>query len=128
MEIRELQNEILITTYAAAGDGGSLYFECKTNENTKFDLLFTQYFFLEDFPPHMIPGRIYLNEKLIALKSEEEKTILNSIQNFQISEELDKMDSTLRDSLEVIFRQLTDFFYSGLSVDINEKIENKKLN
>lgn len=126
MNIKELQNGILITEIAAAGDGGSLYFECETKQNSQFNLLFTQYAFLDNPDPEMLPGRIYLNEKIIDLKSEDEKMILIGLKNFNISNVLLKIDSNMKTDLAETINKLRDFFDSDLSIEIKKKVDDKK--
>jgi len=121
MKIEELQSGILITNFAAASDGGSLYFECETTENSKFNLLFTQHAFLDNPDPEMLPGRIYLNQEIIDLKSKEEKMILLGLKDFNVSNELLNMKSELANTIN----ELRSFYSSGLSIEIKKKVDNK---
>lgn len=123
MNIKELQYGILITNYAAAGDGGSLFFECETNQNHKFNLLFTQHAFLDNPDSEMLPGRIYLNQKIIDLKSEDEKMILLGLKNFNISNELLKIDPNMKSGITEMINELNNFFNSNLSIEIKKKID-----
>ncbi len=123
MKSEELQNGVLITNLAAAGDGGSLFLECESKQNSKFNLLFTQYTFLDNPNPEMLPGRIYLNQKLIGLKSEDEKMILLGIENFDITNDLLKIDPNLKSDLVEAIKKLRSFFDSNLSIEIKEKVD-----
>jgi len=123
MKLQELERGILIINFAAAGDGGSLFFECETTLNSKFTLLFTQYVFLDDPETEMLPGRIYLNQKLIDLKSEEEKLILNGITRFSITNELKGSDSELDSVLSEAFDRLVNFFNSDTVIEIKKKVD-----
>ncbi|TPN82790.1 hypothetical protein [Aquimarina algicola] len=124
MKIEELQSGILITNFAAAADGGSLFFECETTQKAKFNLLFTQYVFLDNPDPEMIPGRIYLNQKIIDLKSKEEKMILLGLKNFNVSHELLDIDPNMKSELTDTINELSTFFNSELSIEIKKKVDN----
>jgi len=100
-----------------------LFFECETTLNSKFTLLFTQYVFLDDPETEMLPGRIYLNQKLIDLKSEEEKLILNGITRFSITNELKGSDSELDSVLSEAFDRLVNFFNSDTVIEIKKKVD-----
>ncbi|CAM1374643.1 hypothetical protein [Tenacibaculum xiamenense] len=124
MNIEELQSGILITNFAAAGDGGSLYFECETTKNSKFNLLFTQHTFLDNPDSEMLPGRIYLNQEIINLKSKEEKMILLGLHDFNVSNELVEINPDMKSELASTINELRNFYRSGLSIEIKKKIDN----
>jgi len=123
MELQELERGILITSFAAAGDGGSLFFECETALNHKYTLLFTQYVFLDILGYEMLPGRMYLNQKLIDLKSDEEKLILHGIAKFSIASELKSLNSELDSNLGEIFDRLLKFFNSDTAIETKKKAD-----
>jgi hypothetical protein len=123
MNLHKLEKGVLIIHFAAAA-GGSLFFECETVNSQKFTLLFTQHVMLDDPNPEMLPGRIYLNQNIVALKSEDEKIILKGITNFSISQELMKNDSKLDYSLIDTFDRLCHFYKSNASLEIKEKVDN----
>ncbi len=122
MKIYELQQGIVITNFLTAADGGSLLFNCLTKQHKEFDLLFTQYSILDYLKPEMLPGRIYFNEKIIDLKSKEEKIILKAIKKFTITQELKKMniESYLKDT----FKHLCVFFESEAAIEFKKKVDN----
>ncbi|MGB0870716.1 MAG: hypothetical protein ACPGSD_14050 [Flavobacteriales bacterium] len=123
MKIEEIESGILINNIVAAGDGGSIYFECETTLNNKFDLLFTQHVFLEHPNPEMLPGRIYLNQKIIELKSKEEKLILSGLKKNKISLELLETNPKINSSLTQTINNIQKFFESELPLEIKEKID-----
>ncbi len=126
MKIQELEQGIVITNFLAAADGGSLLFNCLTKQHKEFNLLFTQYSILDYLKPEMLPGRIYFNEKIIELKSKEEKIILKAIKKFTITQELKKMDIEIEQYLNDTFKHLCSFFESDKAIEIKKKIDNRK--
>lgn len=125
MNIEELQSGIIITNFAAAGDGGSLFFECETFQNSNFNLLFTQYTFLDNPDTEMLPGRIYLNQKIIDLKSKEEKIILFALNNFNISDKLLVINPKIKSELTETINKIKTFFNSELPVKIKKQVDKK---
>ncbi len=123
MKLKEFEKGILITSSAAAGDGGSLFFECQTKNGEKFQLMFTQHVFLDYLDKEMLPGRIYLNQKPVELKSEEERLILKGVSNFSITSELWDNDNKLDKTLTKTFKKITEFYNSDQAIKIKEKVD-----
>lgn len=126
MDVTELKHGFLITNMAAAADGGSIALGCETPSHKTFDLLFTQNFFIEDYDEHMIPGRIYLNQELIQLKSKEEEHILKSLQYFKVDSALLQYDAELEQHLAEKFDQYNTFFSSNEALEFKKKVDNAR--
>ena len=86
--------------------------------------MFTQHAFLDNPDPEMLPRTIYLNRKLVDLKSEDEKAILTGITKFTVSHELLETDPDLKSDLTETINELRDFFNSDLSIEIKKKVDN----
>ena len=123
MDFEELECGLLIRNYTIARDGGSYFLDCETTSGQKFKLAFIQHIALGRPNPKLLPGRIYLNEKLIDLESEEERSILKSITNFSTSDELKQHDSELDKKFESFFHSITGFYNSDTAMAIKQKVD-----
>jgi hypothetical protein len=123
MDLQELECGLLIRNYTIARDGGSYFLDCETTSGQKFKLAFIQHIALGRPNPKLLPGRIYLNEKLIDLNSVEEKSILKSITNFNIANKLKHYDYELDKKFESFFHSITGFYNSDTAMAIKQKVD-----
>lgn len=109
-------NDIKSSNFWVVPDGGSFTFGLETHSGQEFDILITQAVDLEDYLEDMIPGRIYINEKLIGLKSEEEASVLSILSHMLENDALGH-----KQGLGVItVKRILHFFSSGEAERIHE--------
>lgn len=114
-------NEIKSSNFWVVPDGGSFTFGIETYSGQKFDILITQAVDLEDYLEDMIPGRIYINEKLIDLRSEEEASVLSILTHMLQNDELGH-----KQGLAVfIVKKILHFFTSGEAERIHALLQKK---
>lgn len=113
-------NEIKSSNFWVVPDGGSFTFGIETHSGQKFDILITQSVDLEDYLEDAIPGRIYINEKLIDLKSEEEASVLSILAHMLENDELGH-----KQGLAVfIVKRILHFFASGEAERVHALLQN----
>lgn len=92
-----------------APDAGSFLLGHETDSGELLKILFVQAEDLEDYSEDMIPGRLYLNHRLVDLKSEEQTMILSIF-----SHQLENDELGHKEGLEVItVKRILHFFASG---------------
>lgn len=123
MDVIDIEKGFEITNMAAAGDGGSLGFMCESVHQVPFSLLFVQFEWLENASHDMLPGRIYLNESCVDLKSDLEKRILSGLSKCTVDESLKEYDKTIEEDLKHIISKQLDFYNSEASLIFKEKVE-----
>ena len=102
-------HEIKSSNFWVVPDGGSFMLGIETHSGQKFEILITQAVDLEDYLEDMIPGRIYINDRLIDLKSEEEASVLSILSHMLENDELGHKEGLA----VIIVRQILHFFASG---------------
>jgi hypothetical protein len=76
-------SNIIIHDLAAWMDGGSVTLKCENLIGQKFEIEFYQNMILDYFPGK-IPGRLYLNQNRIEVRSELEKSIIASLETAEL--------------------------------------------
>lgn len=84
-------SQIVIEDVAVWMDGGTVILKCLNNEGQKFSVEFSQSVLFEIYEFHnRLPGRLYLNEKIVEQRSELEEEIIKAIERARFKEnELD---------------------------------------
>lgn len=78
----DFTSKIIIREVQSYMDGGSAIFICKNDSNQEFQIEFVQNVFWEILESHnRLPGRIYLDDKLVDQRSELEGFIIKSLEN-----------------------------------------------
>ncbi len=93
MEI-DLKSKIKINELGAWMDGGSVTLYCIDKLNQEFQIHFQQNIIWEITKESEIPGRIYLNRKLIEQRSNEENMMLLGIEKANCSK-LNKLEKKI---------------------------------
>lgn len=109
-------NEIKSSNFWVVPDGGSFTLGLETLSGQKYDILITQAVDLEDYLEDMIPGRIYINDKLIDLGSEEEASVLSILSQMLENDELGHKEGLA----VIIVRRILHFFASGEAERVHE--------
>ena len=61
-------------------DGGTIVLIGEESNNSRHEVTLFQSLFLEEFEPKKIPGRLYFDQQLIAVRSEQETQVLRLLQ------------------------------------------------
>jgi len=105
-----------------APDAGSFLLGHKTDSGDLLKILFVQAEDLEDYSEDAIPGRLYLNHRLVDLKSDEETMILSIFKDRLENNELGH-----KEGLEVItVKRILNFFNSGEAQRIHLLLSDQK--
>ncbi len=88
----DFASKIIIKDFQIWMDGGSVTLICANSMNQEFQIEFVQnvaWEILESY--NRLPGRIYLNDKLVEQRSELENLIINNLENIDsLSEQLER--------------------------------------
>lgn len=79
-----LTSKVIITDMHCWMDGGTTDLICENISNKKFEIKFVQNVIWEVPVSYNIPGRIYLNEKLVKQRSKIEELIINCVENCEL--------------------------------------------
>jgi hypothetical protein len=96
-------------------DGGTATIICSNSKGIEFTIEFQQHMILISSPEGKMPGRIYLNKKLVKERSETEKRILYALKK-SIIESKDKL----------LIKELIDYIESSEYLKNNMEIENQR--
>ncbi len=114
----DFKSKIEIEELSSWMDGGSATLKCRNELNQEFEIEFVQNVFWDLYESRNIPGRIYLNKKLIDQRSELETKIINALQNSNLKS---------KDSLEQkILEEKLDYVNSEKYLTDQKRIKNVK--
>lgn len=85
----DLFENISISNFAAWMDGGTLTFNCISKNGNNFEVTLSQYVIL-DIPKKLnnsikLPGRIYINDNLVEIRSTLEKNLITALKEVVLS-------------------------------------------
>lgn len=116
MENSILKDNIKILDVGAWMDGGSVSIICSNSKGNKYTIWFQQHMLLITSPDCKMPGRIYLNNKLIEERSEFENQILKVLKKLII-----------KSNYKSLIQEKIDYVESDEYLKNNKKIENQRL-
>ncbi|MBD0405312.1 hypothetical protein [Flammeovirga sp. EKP202] len=98
----DFNSKIEIEELLAWMDGGSITLKCRDNRNQKFEIEFVQHVVWNVHERQNIPGRVYLDKKLITQRSNLEIQIINALKvaKFHSKDALDQ--NILKEKLDYI--------------------------
>jgi hypothetical protein len=112
------ESKIEIEELLAWMDGGSITLKCRNNLNQEFEIEFVQNVSWDLYESLNIPGRVYLDKKLITQRSDLETKIVNALK-------VAKLHS--KDSLDQkILKEKLDYVNSEKYLTDQEKIKKAK--
>ena len=92
MENLNLKSKTIIRDLSPWMDGGSITLNCENLAGQKFQIEFHQNMILDFHLGSKIPGRLYLNNTLVEVKSDLEKSIIENLEKGELD-----YDKTLPD-------------------------------
>jgi hypothetical protein len=75
----DLPNELIVEEGAYASDGGSIYLRVRDAEGAQHHITLWQHMFTEVRDPKRLPGRLYFDKSLIAVRSESEQRLIQAL-------------------------------------------------
>ena len=98
----DFESKIEVEELLAWMDGGSITLKCRNNLNQEFEIEFVQHVSWDVYEYQNIPGRVYLDKKLIPQRSDLETKIVNALKaaNFHSKDALDQ--KMLKEKLDYI--------------------------
>ncbi len=121
MQLKKTENLILLDDIKILEvqvwmDGGSVSIRCSNSEGNEYIIEFQQHMILNTSADGKMPGRIYLNNKLVQERSELEKRIIFLLEK-RIKRRKDKL----------IIQEKIDYVQSNQYLKNNKEIENQRL-
>lgn len=102
IEMIDFESKIEIEELLAWMDGGSITLKCRNGLNQEFEIEFVQNVSWDLYESLNIPGRIYLNKKLIAQKSELETKIISALQTSNLKSKDSLEQKILEEKLDYV--------------------------
>lgn len=114
----DFESKIEIEELLAWMDGGSITLKCRNNLNQEFEIEFVQSVSWDLYESLNIPGRIYLDKKLIPQRSGLETKIVNALKGAEFHS---------KDSLDQkILKEKLDYVNSEEYLADQEKVKKEK--
>lgn len=98
----DFELKIEIVELIAWMDGGSVTLKCRNNLNQEFEIEFVQNVIWDLYEPLNIPGRIYLDKKLINQRSNLETKIINALKTANLKSKDSLEQKILIEKLEYV--------------------------
>lgn len=80
----QIPEQLLVVDGAYASDGGSTYLGVRDSGGTQHDIMLWQHMFTDEPDPKRLPGRLYLDGALVAVRSDEERQLIRALRAAQI--------------------------------------------
>lgn len=75
----QIPEEFIVVDGAYASDGGSTYLRLRDGESAEHHLTLWQHMFTDNPEPNRLPGRLYLDGALLAVRSDEERRLIQAL-------------------------------------------------
>jgi hypothetical protein len=135
-----LKSPLYIKDSATASDGGSYTIMGHDADGNELSFFFPQYFIAENFWLETIPGRLYVNNKAITVRSELEKEVLDQLKHaivtvsaskevelpngFSLLKEVTNLEGSGDYSNVYLVKKIIDFVESDEYVEIANQFKN----
>lgn len=98
----DFNSKIEIEELLAWMDGGSITLKCRNNLNQEFEIEFVQNVSWNLYESLNIPGRIYLDKKLIEQRSDLETKIVNALKTAELKSKDSLDQKILKEKLDYV--------------------------
>lgn len=96
---------------AMAMDGGSIFIKGVTSTNKEFEIFLPQNKIHLNFTEEFLPGRLYLNQKLVEFRSSLEYEIISNLLNCKIiTDKSNKQKKFISRKLIILGQEINDYF------------------
>lgn len=75
----EIPEELVVEEGAYASDGGSTYLRVRDGQGTRHDIMLWQHMFTDAPDPGRLPGRLYFDDTLLAVRSDQERRLIQAL-------------------------------------------------
>ena len=117
-----LNKDIKINDVQIWMDGGSITIKCSDSDNNDYTMGVQQHMILKTSPNGKMPGRIYLNNKLVEERSDMEKAILSNLEKAMTS-----IQSSIQTDDKIIIQEEINYIRSEQYIINNKTIEAQRL-
>lgn len=108
-------------------DGGSIVLIGEDTDSTRHQITLVQHRFLDTFDPNMTPGRLYFNQQMIPVRSEEEADLISLLEASEIvpdePPEPEKSEACAGDGLVVVVGDDLKEYYAKVAEGKGEAIQ-----